>query len=340
MSRAARAPRAFSRSRSRPPLSEHQAPRRARDPQRLAASAGGQPARRGCPPRSAAGRLAHPGRATTVTEYPPAAGRGRGKDLTRGSDPRRLEGRRGLVPSHENRSHASVLEIKLRRFCDGTKFQFVFFDHVRGVCVTSQRTRTKAAVHSSAWSVERHRLAVSRRAALGSRGVVPRRGTARPHRPAARRTAAGRGTDRGGSRMPAVPARPRRPRSPARRDQALSARRAVGRSARMTGAPRTATAPGSRRPMHRRRSAAHEQPQRAIIAALLGAHAERAGMHRAEHRSARAIDHGDDRLRAARRIEHDPVQLAPLVCHPHELTRTYRLHRRKRTRGEWPRTSS
>ena len=31
------------------------------------------------------------------------------------------------VPSSENRSHGSVMGIKLRRFCDGTKFNYVFY---------------------------------------------------------------------------------------------------------------------------------------------------------------------------------------------------------------------
>jgi hypothetical protein len=30
------------------------------------------------------------------------------------------------VPSSENRRNGSVLGIKLRRFCDGTKFKYVF----------------------------------------------------------------------------------------------------------------------------------------------------------------------------------------------------------------------
>jgi glycosyltransferase involved in cell wall biosynthesis len=31
------------------------------------------------------------------------------------------------VPSGENRSHGSVLGIQLRRFCDGTRFRYVFY---------------------------------------------------------------------------------------------------------------------------------------------------------------------------------------------------------------------
>ena len=48
-------------------------------------------------------------------EYPPAVGRGRWKADVR------------YVPSSENRSHGAVLGIKLRRFCDGTRFRYVFY---------------------------------------------------------------------------------------------------------------------------------------------------------------------------------------------------------------------
>jgi hypothetical protein len=60
-------------------------------------------------------------------EYPPAIGRGRGKGLVRGSNPRGWRADVAYVPASENRSHGSVLGIKLRRFCDGTKFRYVFY---------------------------------------------------------------------------------------------------------------------------------------------------------------------------------------------------------------------
>jgi hypothetical protein len=31
------------------------------------------------------------------------------------------------VPSHEIRSHGSTMGIKLRRFCNGTRFRYVFY---------------------------------------------------------------------------------------------------------------------------------------------------------------------------------------------------------------------
>jgi hypothetical protein len=60
-------------------------------------------------------------------EYPPAVGRGRGEGLTRGRDPTGWKADVAYVPSSENRSHGSVRGIKLRRFCDGTRFTYVFY---------------------------------------------------------------------------------------------------------------------------------------------------------------------------------------------------------------------
>ena len=60
-------------------------------------------------------------------EYPPAVGRGKGKGLERGRQPRGWKADVAYVPSSENRSHGSVLGIKLRRFCDGTRFRYVFY---------------------------------------------------------------------------------------------------------------------------------------------------------------------------------------------------------------------
>ena len=60
-------------------------------------------------------------------EYPPAVGRGKGKGLERGRHPRGWKADVRYVESHENESHGSVLGIKLRRFCDGTRFRYVFY---------------------------------------------------------------------------------------------------------------------------------------------------------------------------------------------------------------------
>ena len=60
-------------------------------------------------------------------EYPPAVGRGRGPGLTRGSNPTGWMASVRYVPSSENRSHGSVLGAKLRRFCNGTLFRYVFY---------------------------------------------------------------------------------------------------------------------------------------------------------------------------------------------------------------------
>jgi hypothetical protein len=60
-------------------------------------------------------------------EYPPAVGRGRGANLVRGSNPRGWQADVRYVPSSENRSHGATLGIKLRRYCDGTRFRYVFY---------------------------------------------------------------------------------------------------------------------------------------------------------------------------------------------------------------------
>ena len=60
-------------------------------------------------------------------EYPPAVGRGTGAGLERGRQPRGWTADVAYVPSAENRSHGSTLGIKLRRFCDGTRFRYVFY---------------------------------------------------------------------------------------------------------------------------------------------------------------------------------------------------------------------
>jgi hypothetical protein len=60
-------------------------------------------------------------------EYPPAVGRGKGPHLVSGSSPRGWKADVAYVPSAENRSHGSTMGIKLRRFCDGTRFRYVFY---------------------------------------------------------------------------------------------------------------------------------------------------------------------------------------------------------------------
>ncbi len=59
-------------------------------------------------------------------EYPPAAGRGDGPGLERGRNPRGWKADVRYVPSSENRSHGASLGAKLRDFCDGTSFRYVF----------------------------------------------------------------------------------------------------------------------------------------------------------------------------------------------------------------------
>jgi len=63
-------------------------------------------------------------------EYPAAVGRGRAdgtsRDLVRGANPRGWKADVMYVRSSENRSHGSALGSKLRRFCNGTRFRYVF----------------------------------------------------------------------------------------------------------------------------------------------------------------------------------------------------------------------
>jgi hypothetical protein len=61
-------------------------------------------------------------------EYPPAVGRGRGsKSLTRGINPIGWMADVMYVESRENQAHGSSLGGQLRRFCNGTRFRYVFF---------------------------------------------------------------------------------------------------------------------------------------------------------------------------------------------------------------------
>ena len=59
-------------------------------------------------------------------EYPPAVGRGRGPGLERGRNPRGWKADVRYAPSSENRSHGAALGAQLERFCNGTRFRYVF----------------------------------------------------------------------------------------------------------------------------------------------------------------------------------------------------------------------
>jgi hypothetical protein len=59
-------------------------------------------------------------------EYPPAVGRGKGTGLERGCKPRGWKADVRYVESSENRSHGASLGAKLRDFCSGTRFRYVF----------------------------------------------------------------------------------------------------------------------------------------------------------------------------------------------------------------------
>jgi len=63
-------------------------------------------------------------------EYPPAVGRGRAngrqRGLVRGINPIGWMASVMYVPDRENQSHGSSLGLKLRRFCNGVRFRYVF----------------------------------------------------------------------------------------------------------------------------------------------------------------------------------------------------------------------
>jgi hypothetical protein len=52
---------------------------------------------------------------------------GKGRGLERGVNPTGWRVDVRCVPSAENRSHGSTLGAKLRRFCNGTHFRYVFY---------------------------------------------------------------------------------------------------------------------------------------------------------------------------------------------------------------------
>jgi hypothetical protein len=58
-------------------------------------------------------------------EYPPDEGRGKGRGLQRGFNPRGWKADVAYVPSAENRGAGSVMGAKLRRYCDGVKFRYL-----------------------------------------------------------------------------------------------------------------------------------------------------------------------------------------------------------------------
>jgi hypothetical protein len=60
-------------------------------------------------------------------EYPPAVGRGKGAGLEGGVNPTGWRADVRYVSSGENRAHGSTLGAKLRRFCNGTRFRYVFY---------------------------------------------------------------------------------------------------------------------------------------------------------------------------------------------------------------------
>jgi hypothetical protein len=84
-------------------------------------------------------------------EYPPAVGRGRSPELERGRDPRGWKADVRYVPSSENRSHGASLGAKLKRFCNGTRFRYVFSSRVGELARANVSQPNRAAARAKHW---------------------------------------------------------------------------------------------------------------------------------------------------------------------------------------------
>ena len=80
------------------------------------------------PTRAATGcsRTSRRGTGSTATSIRRPSGAASGTGLERGSNPRGWRADVRYVPSSENRSHGASLGAKLRAFCNGTRFRYVF----------------------------------------------------------------------------------------------------------------------------------------------------------------------------------------------------------------------
>ena len=76
---------------------------------------------------SACSRASRSATATTATSTRRPSAAGAARASTRGRHPTGWKADVAYVPSSENRSHGSAMGIKLRRFCDGTRFTYVFY---------------------------------------------------------------------------------------------------------------------------------------------------------------------------------------------------------------------
>src|SRR4051794_21849658 len=101
------------------------------------------------------------------------------------------------------------------------------------------------------------------------------------------------------------------------------------RAARVT-LPRTATIHAATPPAtRRRRRPADEELKGAIVRPFVGSLAEAVGGERAKNGPPVGIHDGDDDLRPARDVEHDPVEHGPTGSDLHELSRKWwRVHGR------------
>jgi hypothetical protein len=90
--------------------------------------------------------------------------------------------------------------------------------------------------------------------------------------------------------------------------------------------------------VNRRRCPADEQSQRRIVDTLLLTLAQRIRVDRAEHRTPGWIDHRDDDLQAAWRVENDSLESGAGTGHADQITRRSGVHQRELT-GRKPDTA-
>lgn len=119
-------------------------------------------------------------------------------------------------------------------------------------------------------------------------------------------------------------------------EASLPACRPVRWRPRVAGASPLATAPAGCPTMGRRRCPTDQKTQRPIVGTLLHSLGQDLRMNRAERRPPSGIDDGHHYLRAARRVEYDPIQVRTATRDAHELTWAHCLHIDKVPRPEPP----
>jgi hypothetical protein len=104
----------------------------------------------------------------------------------------------------------------------------------------------------------------------------------------------------------------------------LPAGRTVSGATAETGAAALCVGAAAPSAVHRGRCPADKQPQGLVVWSLLVTLGQRVGVERAKHRATGRIDHRDDGLRPARRIEYQP---GVIPGNAYEITDCDGLHR-------------